>query len=135
MRIGLWEHGSVDIPNVITSRDMTTQQRQIDEMLASEGWSVVDHQVTPTWWLDEVWVLESTRSPVGARAYLSFLVDPQSLSLRKTGAQVWAVCVSAEGPAITPMGTDAVPLRPNWEKQGRKALLEKIRSLRAGEQR
>jgi hypothetical protein len=112
--------------------NMTTQKRQIDEMLTSEGWNVVDRQFAPTWWLDEVWVLESTSEPANTRAYLSFLVDPQSLSLRKTGTEVWAVCVSSEGPAVTPMGNGAVPLRPNWERQGRKAFLEKIRALRAG---
>jgi hypothetical protein len=109
---------------------MTRQQQQIDEMLSSEGWRVVERQVKPSWWLDEVWVIESTRSPVGSRAYVSFLVDPQSLSLRDTGAQVWAVCISPEGPAITAFGTDVVPLRPNWEKLRRREFLEKIRALR-----
>src|SRR5688572_3895672 len=113
--------------------EMTTQQRQIDEMLSSEGWQVVERQVKPSWWLAEVWVLESTHTPVGSRAYLSFLIDPQSLSLRDTDAQVWALSLSLEGPAITPMGNDVVPLLRNWEKRGRPELLEKIRALRAKE--
>src|SRR5688572_16418314 len=109
---------------------MTTQQRQIDEMLSSQGWQVVERQVKPSWWLAEVWVLESTLAPVGSRAYLSFLIDPQSLSLRNTDAQAWAVSVSTEGPAITPMGNDVVPLLRNWEKRGRSELLKKISALR-----
>ena len=112
---------------------MTTQQRQIDEMLSSQGWQVVERQVKPSWWLAEVWVLESTHTPVGSRAYLSFLIDPQSLSLRDTDAKVWALSLSLEGPAITPMGNDVVPLLRNWEKRGRPELLEKIRALRAKE--
>ena len=118
-------------PAIFATADMTTQRRQIDEMLSSQGWQVVERQVKPSWWLAEVWVLESTQTPVGSRAYLSFLIDPQNLSLRNTDAQVWAVSVSTEGPAITPMGSDVVPLLRDWEKRGRGELLEKIRALRA----
>jgi hypothetical protein len=109
---------------------MNRQQRQIDEMLSSEGWQVVDRQRNPSWWLAEVWVLESISAPVGSRAYLSFLVDSQSLTLRDTGDQAWALSLSLEGPAITPMGVDVVPLRQNWEKLGREKFLEKVRALR-----
>ena len=109
---------------------MTKLQRQIDETLSSEGWQVVDRQINPSWWLAEVWVLESISTPVGIRAYLSFLVDPQSLSLRESGSEVWALSLSHEGPAITPMGVDVVSLRQNWEKLGREKFLERVRALR-----
>lgn len=110
--------------------DMTKLQRQIDETLSSEGWQVVDRQINPSWWLAEVWVLESISPPVGRRAYLSFLIDPQSLSPRESGSEVWALSLSHEGPAITPMGVDVVSLRQNWEKLGREKFLEKVRALR-----
>lgn len=107
---------------------MTRQQRQIDEMLSSEGWQVVDRQISPSWWLAEVWVLESISTPVGGRAYLSFLVDPKSAG--GPNNQVWALYLSDEGPAITPMGVDVVPLRQNWESLGREKFLTKVRALR-----
>jgi hypothetical protein len=52
------------------------------------------------------------------------------LTLRDTGDQAWALSLSLEGPAITPMGVDVVPLRQNWEKLGREKFLEKVRALR-----
>ena len=77
---------------------MKTQQRHIEEMLSREGWQVVERQAGTVWWLDEVWLLESVWSPVGCRAYLSFLVDPQVPLEREMGKQVWAVCATIEGP-------------------------------------
>ena len=109
---------------------MTRQQRQIDEMLSSEGWQIVDRQSNPSWWLAEVWVLESISTPAGGRAYLSFLVDPKCAGTGESGDQVWALSLSHEGPAITPMGVDVVSLRQNWERLGREKFLTKVRALR-----
>ncbi len=50
------------------------------------------------WWADEVWVLKSDWSPVGAKAYLTFLVDPQHTPPRKPGENVWAMRISKEFP-------------------------------------
>jgi hypothetical protein len=112
--------------------DMPTQHRQIEEMLERAGWRVAERHVGPEWWLDEVWVLKSVWSPVGTRAFVSFLVHPMVPAPRAKGEGVWAVCVSTEGPAVTPMGVNSVPLRPNWEASRREKVLEQIRSLRAG---
>ena len=67
---------------------MQTQQHDIEEMLLREGWRVADRQVAPAWWLDEVWVLESTWSPTGTQAFVSFLVDPQAPAQRAKGEYV-----------------------------------------------
>ena len=57
---------------------MRSQQRQIEELLAGEGWRVAERASQPDWWLDEVWIIESEWSPVGDRAYVSFLVHPMA---------------------------------------------------------
>ena len=108
---------------------MQTQQREIEEMLIREGWRVAERQICPAWWLDEVWVIESALDPVGRRAFVSFLVDPQAPIQRARGEGVWAVCATTEGPASTAMGEDAVPLKPHWAKR-REEVVERIRSLR-----
>ncbi len=52
------------------------------------------------WWADEIWLLESSWSPVGARAYVTFLVDPMATTAdRKKGQDVWAVMASPARPA------------------------------------
>ena len=84
--------------------EMQTQQRDIEEMLNREGWRVAERHMCPEWWLDEVWVIESTWTPVGSRAFVSFLVDPQAPIERVKGENVWAVCATIQGPASTALG-------------------------------
>jgi hypothetical protein len=116
---------------VHTYRDMQTQQRDIEEMLLREGWHIVERQVCPEWWLDEVWVIESAWTPVRTRTFVSFLVDPQAPTQRAKGEDVWAVCATLESAASTPMGEDSVPLGPRWDAMRREEVLKRIRSLRA----
>jgi hypothetical protein len=109
---------------------MRTQQRQIEDMLADEGWLVIEREHPTEWWLDEIWTLESGWNPVGARAYVGFLVDPQSPSDRASGEHVWAVFVTGEIPTGRAGMGGEVPLRPNWEKVRRAEVLAQIRDLR-----
>ena len=41
-----------------------------------------------------MWLLESLWSPVGNRAYVTFMVDPMAAPSRKKGEAVWAVKAS-----------------------------------------
>jgi hypothetical protein len=109
---------------------MQTQQRDIEDMLLRQGWQIVERQAAPERWLDEVWVIESVWTSVGARAFVNFLVDPQAPMPRAKGEAVWAVCATVNGPASTAMGEASVPFGPRWETR-REEVLHRIRSLRA----
>jgi len=87
--------------------EMQTQRSTLLDKLPEHGWDVVlIEEVNLEWWADEMWTLDSFWSPVGSRAYLTFLVDPQFSSLfypqrprhRKKGEAVWAVAASATMP-------------------------------------
>lgn len=59
------------------------------------GWEITDAQTSLEWWADEMWEIESSWSPVGTVAYVTFLVDPQAdVMNRQKGENVWAVMVS-----------------------------------------
>lgn len=80
---------------------MKAQRAEILTQLARHGWRaspVEDHELE--WWADEMWSLESARTPVGARAYVTFLVDPQIPHgrARRKGESVWAVMASPAKP-------------------------------------
>ncbi len=63
------------------------------------GWQVTDALPNLEWWADEMWRIESSWSPVGTVAYLTFLVDPQAdVESRQKGENVWAVMVSRSRP-------------------------------------
>jgi hypothetical protein len=63
---------------------METQQRQLEELVVRDGWTIVARELSSAeWWLDEVWILESTWTPAGVRVFLSFLVDPQAPGERR----------------------------------------------------
>lgn len=48
------------------------------------------------WWADEIWKLRSVWPPTEARAYITFLVDPQWEGNRRKGQGVWGMggCIS-----------------------------------------
>lgn len=79
---------------------MKSQSRELLNQLPKHGWRVASAVEDLEWWADEMWMLESVWSPVGRRAYVTFLVDPQCDGPRKKGQAVWAVAVS--------------PGKPNW---------------------
>lgn len=80
---------------------MEAQRAEILNQLPRHGWRIMPieaHELE--WWADEMWILESTWSPVESRAYLTFLVDPQipHSQTRKKGEAVWAVMASPVKP-------------------------------------
>jgi len=77
---------------------MQTQRAEILSQLGEHGWFVVGEESNLEWWADEIWQVESLWSPVGMRAYISFLVDPMADRTRKKGEEVWAVVVSPMKP-------------------------------------
>jgi hypothetical protein len=50
------------------------------------------------WWADEIWELSSIWSPSGAKAYLTFLVDPMHDGNRVKGQKVWGLGCSKNHP-------------------------------------
>src|SRR5688572_21040420 len=78
---------------------METQRTELLNQLPKHGWNVVSiEEDSLEWWADEMWVLESVWSPVGSRAYVTLLVDPQAPVNRKKGTYVWAAKVSFSKP-------------------------------------
>ncbi len=77
------------------SRDPITKQRGLElmEHLSEHGWRILPIEATELdWWADDMWVLESVWSPVGQRAYITFLIDPQDTTM------VWAIAASNRRP-------------------------------------
>lgn len=71
---------------------MTTQREKLLELLPRHGWEVtsIDHDWSNSgsdWFVDELWEVESTRSPRGLKLWVTFVVDPQTPNLpeRKKG--------------------------------------------------
>ena len=110
---------------------MQAQQLQLEDILTGEGWRIVERE-TPCsdWWLDEVWVIESLWSPVGVRAYVSFIVDPMAPREKRKGKHVWAVAVGLER-AGGVFAVGAIPLRPQWERVHVAEVHREVRRLRA----
>ena len=101
---------------------MKAQRVEILNQLPRYGWRVVPvegHELE--WWADEMWMLESMWSPVGSRAYLTFLVDPQitDSQTRKKGEAVWAVMVSPVKPSNWQSSANSLTLSlgQGWEKR------------------
>ena len=82
---------------------MQTQRTELLALLPEHGWRVAMIEDLE-WWGDEMWVLESVWSPVGSRAYVTFLVDPQFDGNRNKGEAVWAVMASLFKPASSLRG-------------------------------
>jgi hypothetical protein len=109
---------------------VTFAPRDIEEMLVDEGWLVVRREASREWWIDEIWTLESGFHPIGARAYVAFIVDPQAPPERARGEHVWAVWVGREHPAARAAMVGEVPLAPDWKKIRRAEVAAEIRRLR-----
>lgn len=80
---------------------MNAQRIELLAQLPEHGWKVVTTEdAMLEWWADEIWLLESSWSPVGARAHVTFPVDPMATTAdRKKGQDVWAVMASPARPA------------------------------------
>lgn len=77
---------------------MQAQRIELLNQLPEHGWRAAGVEDGLDWWADEMWLLESVWSPVGSRAYVTFLVDPQFDGPRKKGEAVWAVMASPAKP-------------------------------------
>ena len=91
---------------------METQKTELLGLLAEHGWRVAGVEDRPEWWADEIWVLASEWSPVGSRAFVTFLVDPQvpNGNSRKKGEAVWAAMVSPDRPGDWRAAADSFTL-------------------------
>jgi uncharacterized protein len=89
------------------------QQAQIEDLLRDRGWRVVERSVlTTSHWLDEVWTIESEWSPVGQRAFVSFIVDRQVATRpRQRGQFVSSVAVSRKEPVEASFGCEILMQR------------------------
>jgi len=73
---------------------MLTQKSEIQSTIEKSGWRIVNID-NYEWWENEVWEIESIWSPVGKKAFLVFVVDPQILIDKNA---VWAVLASIKRP-------------------------------------
>lgn len=76
-------------------------QSVIRAALTENGWEIASAEELDAWWCHESWQLRSLRSPLGFRAVLTFLIDPQSETerLQRGEYRVWAVKASQGAPA------------------------------------
>ncbi len=78
---------------------MKTKKQQLSDYLDENGWEVVKvHDNDIEWWGDEVWELNSRRTPNGVQAFITFLVDPQHEGNRRKGESVWALGSTSKFP-------------------------------------
>jgi hypothetical protein len=76
------------------SNSKETQKREIQSQIEKNGWKIIDIDEYE-WWENEVWEIESIWSPIGAKAFVVFVVDPQILIDKSA---VWAVLASPKRP-------------------------------------
>jgi hypothetical protein len=104
----------------VVDRRMETQRTKLLDALPKHGWRVVSiEEDYLEWWADELWVLESVWSPVGSRACVTFLVDPQAPPDRKKGECVWAAKASLDKPDkwLTAEGEFTLSLGQGWKEE------------------
>jgi hypothetical protein len=103
---------------------MQTQRSELLNQLPEHGWRVAGVEENLEWWAHEMWLLESVWSPVGSRAYVTFLVAPDAPILpydktRRKIEAVWAVMASPNKPRDRLLVEDQFTLSigPGWEKE------------------
>lgn len=101
---------------------MTTQRDKLLELMPSHGWEVVNVEGELTasgWFVDELWEVDSSWSPVGLKLWVSFVVDPlmPNLHERKKGQGVYAVKAARRKPTGWGIADDEIGLYLNggWE--------------------
>lgn len=67
------------------------QHVRLLDALEEHGWRRHSIERNCDWWADEIWSLRSVSMPVGAKAWLAFLVDPGWEGPRSAGEGVYAV--------------------------------------------
>ena len=107
---------------------MEAQRNELLELAEKSGWKATEldnydfHK-----WSMETWRLESTWSPIGATAYVSFLIDPQS---DVQNPYAWAIEVSDEKPVYGKQRNHFEVSLKQWKNEKNHFLkfLEEIRS-------
>lgn len=75
---------------------MEAQRNEIVELVEKNGWRATELDNYDFYkWSMETWLLKSIWSPIGATAYVSFMIDPQS---DFQNPYAWAIEVSDEKP-------------------------------------
>ena len=78
---------------------MKTKKQRLSDRLDENGWEVTKvHENDIEWWGDEIWELNSRRTPHGIQAFITFLIDPQHEGNRRKGESVWALGSSSNFP-------------------------------------
>lgn len=103
---------------------MQTQRTELLNQLPGHGWRVASVEENLEWWTNEMWLLESVWSPVGSRAYVTFLVAPDAPILpydktRRNIETVWAVMASPTKPRgrLSAENQFTLSLGQGWEKE------------------
>lgn len=71
-----------------------TQKKEIKSLIEENGWKIRDIDKYE-WWENEVWEIESIWTPIGTKAFIVFVVDPQIITDKSA---VWAVLTSLKRP-------------------------------------
>jgi hypothetical protein len=98
---------------------LQAQRQELLKQLSEHGWRIATQEEELEWWADEMWRLESLWTPVGAVAYVTFMVDPAVCDDRKKGESVWAVMASSAKPLSrqTVEGEFTVSLGHDWKQR------------------
>ncbi len=117
------------------SSSMLTQRNAIVAAMKERGWHLAEVDDSASeWWWDERLAFESRWTPVGAKVFLTFLVDPQCDGPRTKGEAVWAVVASAEPPEQRPTGRDGIWLTVGVGWQDRLAdFVQQLDALRSAD--
>ena len=93
---------------------MEFQKKVIHQQIIDAGWNIIEvGKVELEWWANEMWRLESTWSPVGKFAYVTFLNDPQI-----TEPVVWGALASKEKPLSWQAGEEShfIFIKNRWQE-------------------
>ncbi len=74
---------------------MKHYKRLLLSKLVDNGWELEEINSDTDWWVEEFWVIKSTRNKRGYELTIFFLVDPQFAGTDKSKA-VWAVSAATE---------------------------------------
>jgi hypothetical protein len=79
----------------MADKSIESVAQQLASLLPDAGWQVVSKEVDPNGIEDEVWRIQSTWSPQGAAAYLSFVINRHPPI---TKGKIWMVRASRNHP-------------------------------------
>lgn len=89
---------------------MEFQRQTIREKLIENGWKITELEKGELdWWASKMWLIESVWSPIGATAFVTFLLEPMEAK------EVWAIMISEEIP-VDRFGNFTLSLK-GWEKE------------------